>query len=1040
MNQTNVLDDYIYTICNDAQEAIYTEYDKADGDNYGHLTIDFSCHDIKAYCRENDVSEKVLLHSAFSYVLNTILREETLLYLTADERAYSGHYPMLACHTGDMPVKDHINGVKSRLELLTENNRSLLKQSMEKAGISGDISFSFYSDSQIPDKMTGNYNDLKMDVSINIVSCIKKDSIIFSCVYDGIKYGHTTIEKLLYALKNAVLNMTSAEKSTEVSLVSEEEKKGLIELSAGEKYDYDRKEIWLDLFKKNVTLYGDKNAVTDSNGSYTYKELDEGSDRLSLYFTKKGIKEWDFVILRMGRYKEYLMAITALHKIGASYVPVDADYPADRVAYIRENSQAKYIFTEEDIRAGLKEIKEVPEKLKLCADPKHIAYMIYTSGSTGNPKGTMISQGALMNFAYFISDKFEHHAGVRISCHVNFAFDASVEDLYPVLISGGEIFIVPEEERKDLELLRKFLKKNRIEGGNYSTQIGQLLGAEEELDLKYINLGGEKMVTKPKVTGKIYNTYGPTEFTDDATYFEVDKDKEYENIPIGRPLYNCYGFIMDRYGNLMPLGMSGELCLCGPQIAEGYWRLPEKTAEVFVDCPYIKGQKMYRTGDLARYNAEGQMEYLGRIDFQVKLRGFRIELGEIESRAAGYDGIKLVCAQVKKEMLVLYYTTAHEGAADDTGLERYEAGLKSFLSETLADFMMPSVYMKLDSMPMTPNGKIDRKKLPEPLFKQELLNELPVNTIERDALKIARDALPGIEFGVTDDLFSLGINSLKAMIIISRINELGLVKKYRVSDLIHYKTIRDLVSGNKRLFYNYDVYDPEKPMLIFVYGIVLGTPVITLLDMINEKYNILVIEDLFDHYNILFKDSDLNYDDLLDAYLLILEENLPKGCEHIDVIWGFSWGGQLAYDLAARWYQKRNERPLAYVIDSYIIDVYDKSYVEGGRSFMDTLYSVAAKLNVEVDEAFEQYAIDKFGLVEELNKTCTGLPKYDGKTVFISSSVEAVEEDRQQNISLFSSLASDFTVVHTDKYEHYDLFLNTEAFPFLIKTLSDHLD
>ncbi|MCR5107902.1 MAG: hypothetical protein K6B28_07030, partial [Lachnospiraceae bacterium] len=270
------MDNYIYTICNDAQEAIYTEYDKADGDNCGHLTIDFPCHDIKTYCRENDVSEKVLLHSAFSYVLNTIFREEILLYVTADERAYSGYYPMLACYTGNVPVKDHINGVKSRLELLTENNQSLLKKSMEKAGISGDISFSFYSDPHIPGRLTNYCNDLKMNVSINIVSCIKKDSIIFSCVYDGIKYGHVTIEKLLYAFKNAVLTMTSAEKLSEVSLVSEEEKKELIELSAGEKYDYDRNEIWLDLFKKNVTLYGDKNAVTDSNGSYTYKELDEG--------------------------------------------------------------------------------------------------------------------------------------------------------------------------------------------------------------------------------------------------------------------------------------------------------------------------------------------------------------------------------------------------------------------------------------------------------------------------------------------------------------------------------------------------------------------------------------------------------------------------------------------------------------------------------------------------------------------------------------------------------------------------------------------
>nr|MCR4746733.1 AMP-binding protein [Lachnospiraceae bacterium] len=1043
---------YFSELLSDCSVAVYPDSDDPDGVDYKMIEEAIDMSKIDRFCEINKVTPFSFLNAAFAETLSRITREEKPMYLTVsngrevDPRLSSSvgmfvkTLPVVYTALKEQDIAKYADEMRRQLNNTISNNFYPYTSMVEKFGVKGEIMFDFHGGMDWSGEKVGQLSLDTAQFPISVTIEDRNGRYFIETEYDGNRYSHTDMIRFTHAFKNVALTMTSAEKLSEVSLVSEEEKKELIELSAGEKYDYDRNEIWLDLLKKNVTLYGDKNAVTDSRGSYTYKELYEGSDRLSVYFTKKGIKEWDFVILRMGRYKEYLMAITALHKIGASYVPVDADYPADRIAYIRENSEAKYIFSEDDVRAGLEEIKEVPEKLKIKATPRHIAYMIYTSGSTGNPKGTMISQGALMNFAYFISDKFGHHAGVRISCHVNFAFDASVEDLYPVLISGGEIFIVPEEERKDLDLLRKFLKKNRIEGGNYSTQIGQLLGAEEELDLKYINLGGEKMVTKPKVTGKIYNTYGPTEFTDDATYFEVDKDREYDNIPIGRPLYNCYGFITDKYGNLMPEGMSGELCLCGPQIGEGYWKLPEKTAEVFVDCPYIEGQKMYRTGDLARYNEDGEMEYLGRIDFQVKLRGFRIELGEIESRAAGYDGIKLVCAQVKKEMLVLYYTTDNEGAADDTGLERYEAGLKNYLSETLADFMMPSVYMKLDSMPMTPNGKIDRKMLPEPLFKQKLLNEPPVNTIERDALKIARDALPGIEFGVTDDLFSLGINSLKAMIIISRINDLGLMKKYRVSDLMRYKNIRDLVSGNKRVFYNYDAYDPEKPMLIFVYGISFGIAMNTLLDIINEKFNIFVIEDIFDHYKILFKDSELNYNDLLDTYLLILEENLPKECKHIDVFWGFSWSGQVAYDLAARWHQKKNERPLAYVIDSYIIDVYDKSYVEGGKSFEEILQSVAERFKLEINETFVEYILEKFSLVEEFNKTCTGLPKYDGKTVFVSASADVVESDRLKNISLFSSLASDFTLVTIDKYDHYDMFLNTEAFPFLLKTLSDHLD
>ncbi|MEG1718647.1 MAG: AMP-binding protein, partial [Bacteroidales bacterium] len=257
--------------------------------------------------------------------------------------------------------------------------------------------------------------------------------------------------------------------------------------------------------------------------------------------------------------------------------------------------------------------------------PESLAYMIYTSGSTGKPKGVMIPHRAKLNFIHFVAKRWELSADSHICCHSNFGFDASVEDLYPVLSVGGTLHILSTELRENLPGLYDYICRHGITGGCYTTQYGVLLASTYDLPIDYICLGGEKLSSNPNTKARVYNTYGPTEFTVDATYFELEHGKYYKNIPIGRPLYNSSAYIVDKNNHLVPRGVEGELCLIGRQIARGYWNRPELTAEKFIDCPFIEGEKMYRTGDLARWNEDGDLEYLGRIDSQVKLRGFRIE-------------------------------------------------------------------------------------------------------------------------------------------------------------------------------------------------------------------------------------------------------------------------------------------------------------------------------------------------------------------------------------------------------------------------------
>ena len=271
--------------------------------------------------------------------------------------------------------------------------------------------------------------------------------------------------------------------------------KQILAVSEGEKYVYDTSETWVDLFQKQAEKYPDRLAVADENGSLTYKELDEASDCVAAYLLEKGLKENTFVAIRMGRSKEFIAAALGVHKAGGAYVPLDLDYPAGRVTYMLEDSEAKMVITEKTVKQAVETCPPLaPQDYK--QSPEGLAYMIYTSGSTGKPKGVMIQHKALVNFVHFIRERWHLTEKSRIACHSNFAFDASVEDLYPVLTAGGTLYIVPEEPRKDIMLMRAYIKDNGITGGCYTTQFGQLLGdVDEPLRLDYIVLGGEKMTS-----------------------------------------------------------------------------------------------------------------------------------------------------------------------------------------------------------------------------------------------------------------------------------------------------------------------------------------------------------------------------------------------------------------------------------------------------------------------------------------------------------------------------------------------------------------
>jgi bacitracin synthase 3 len=574
--------------------------------------------------------------------------------------------------------------------------------------------------------------------------------------------------------------------------VVDEELKAVCELSKGEEIAYPEKRTWIDMFQKIVDVYPENTAVIDSKGSISYKELDKYSNKIAAYLISLGIKKNDFVAIRMKRVKEFAIAVIGIHKAGAAYVPIDTEYPEDRINYMLEDSEAKTVITEDIVQAigGHEDVESVN-----LASYDNYAYMVYTSGSTGRPKGVIQSHNSLYHFACWRVDKLRIKQGGNYGHFNSFAFDGSLDDLISPLVAGATIHIFDEELRRSLIDMDKYIAEHNINGMTTATQFGmELIKYNPKLKLDYLMMGGEKLLPCKNIGFDIINGYGPTEFTVCSSYHVVMGGEE--NIPIGRPVPNTASYICDRYGNLVPEGVVGEICLAGPQMAEGYWKLPDITKEKFTTIKIGENLvKIYRTGDLGRYNEYGQLEYLGRTDNQVKLRGYRIELSEIDSQAILHPSIKRAVAAVKGDQIVLYYTLNDKETMAEISekLKEFEGELKEFLAKKLTGYMVPTVYMCIDDIPSTPNGKVDINALPEPVISSSKKYIAPANQYEICIAKCIQDTL-GINYqvGAFDNFYELGGDSIKAMRLISVLRKQNI--NLKIDDITMHNNVRQIAA------------------------------------------------------------------------------------------------------------------------------------------------------------------------------------------------------------------------------------------------------
>ncbi|MBR5064101.1 MAG: AMP-binding protein, partial [Bacteroidales bacterium] len=420
--------------------------------------------------------------------------------------------------------------------------------------------------------------------------------------------------------------------------------------------------------------------------------------------------------------------------------------------------------------------------------PESLYILLYTSGSTGTPKGCMLEQRNLVNFCAWYQQYFQLKAGDRVAAFASYGFDANMMDQYPALTCGACVCIIPESVRHDLNALDRFITDNGVTHSFMTTQVGVMYARNfpNNPSLKYLSVGGEKLVSMPPPSYAFYNGYGPTECTIFSTIFHV-KEKE-DNIPIGHPLSNVQLYVVDQQMRRLPAGAAGELLIGGAGVGRGYLNNPEKTAESYIENPFQPGVRLYRSGDIVRYRPDGNIEFVGRKDRQVKIRGFRIELKEVEAVIQEIPGVKDVTVQAFDAPSGGKFLAAYVVA--DGHFDTKAAA--EFIRERKPPYMVPAAWMQLDAIPLNVNQKVDRKALPPatPSAMEDYV--APVGETEKALCAIFADILGVEKVGATDSFFDLGGTSLMVTNVMVNAEKQGLHFAY--SDVFSHPSARTLAA------------------------------------------------------------------------------------------------------------------------------------------------------------------------------------------------------------------------------------------------------
>ncbi|MEE4564878.1 amino acid adenylation domain-containing protein [Paenibacillus polymyxa] len=741
---------------------------------------------------------------------------------------------------GGKTFRDYVLEVKDNALKAFEHQNYPFEELVEKLGVDRDLSRNPLFDTmfalqnleqteqQLAELQLASYPSEQTTAKFDLSLFAQEDGEQIAC---GFQYGtrlykRETIERLavhLQQLINVVIEQPEIALAA-IEMVSTQEKEQLVKQFSTTAVDspYPRDQLMHVLFEEQVAQSPDRLAITFADTQLTYRELNERSDRLAGILTSHGIRHGSGTqIQRVGivaeRSIEMVVSMLAILKAGGAYVPIDPEYPEERIRYLLEDSGAELLLSQRreqvsfepgipvidlsDAQLWSSEFEGYThthgsDAISNGGSALDLSHVIYTSGTTGKPKGVMVNHRNVVRLvkstSYATLD--ENTRMLQMGAVV---FDASTFEIWGTLLNGGQLYVVNHDTILDAAKFKQAMNKYRI---NTMFMTTALFNQHSQQDievfasLKELLVGGDVMsvphanrVLKEYPHLRLSNVYGPTENTTFSTTYEI-MEPQTQGVPIGRPIDHSTVYVVNRSLKLQPVGAWGELLLGGDGVALGYLNRPELTAEKFIESPFRPGEYCYRTGDLVRWRADGILEYKGRMDEQVKIRGYRIELGEVETRLSTIAGVKESVVIVRQDdhgqkQLCAYFVTDSELSASD---------LRNALSQDLPSYMVPSYFVRLSRLPLTLNGKVDRRALPAPEPNVDTgMDYVAPETDVQQALAAAWGAILGIQkVGIQDNFFHLGGDSIKAIQVSSRLFQAGY--KLEMKDLFKYPTIADL--------------------------------------------------------------------------------------------------------------------------------------------------------------------------------------------------------------------------------------------------------
>ena len=781
----------------------------------------------------------MLLYSAYSFLLSRYAGQEDIVVgIPVEGRQHEDLHHIIGMFVNTLAIRSYPTGEKTFEKFLNEVREELIEAYehqefpfetlVEKIGLKRDASRNPLFDTMFVLQNTDlsalsdigfsaeffeyKSNTSKFDLTMEAVD--KGETIDYSIEYCTDLFEEDTIKRFSSHYINVLKEVTSnpLKKLKELDVLSEQERHQLLVEFNNTAAEYPKDKTIHQIFEEQVLKTPDNIALIFEDETMTYAELNAKANQLARTLRAKGIGPDDVVGLIIDRSFEMIIAIFAVLKAGGAYMPIDPAYPAGRKAHMLTNSNAKILLAHKEsalcFNGSTICLTEEESYSSDCANldyvnsSSNLAYLIYTSGSTGEPKGVMMEHRNAVGLLFNNQFHFQISSDDVWTLFHSYCFDFSVLEMYGALLRGGKLVVIPSDATKDLTLLHEIVKKEKVTvlcqtpRSAYNFVEIEMQSHQSNLYLRYVIIGGE--VLKPKYLApfkekysftELVNIYGPTETTIYVTKKWIKESADFStdliNIGPANPLTKI--FVLDKYLNLVPLGVCGEIYVFGNGVSRGYINNALLTNEKYVKSPFENEEIMYKTGDYARWLPSGELDYIGRIDNQVKIRGFRIELEEIERallKHENVDEVIVVVAETSKgdKKLCAYYKSK---------LELTSKVLSSFIKTSLPVYMIPAFFIKIDTIPLNRNGKLDKSKLPIPFGVGMQSNKiLPRSDVEKTIASVWSEVLDISPIGIDDNFFEIGGDSLSAVKIVAKLNI-----NIKLIDFYSYPTIRSIVEN-----------------------------------------------------------------------------------------------------------------------------------------------------------------------------------------------------------------------------------------------------